>query len=758
MTWVDQTFMIISSILSIFPKLLYLLCDAFLSVVDMFQYLFRKFAGLEVYYVEDASGAMVPQEGDIVYDFLSNIIFGDKYPLLSNVFWSLIILAVILLFVSTIVAIIRKEYTYAKESSNGPIIGSAFKSLAYVAMVPIIVLFGVYLSNVLLRAVDYATSPQTSTSMTVLDTKYLEGHDLPIEGKRSYVSYDIFGIQVPTSTTPFSSYIFEVCGYGANRVRLEDGKTVAGVDGVERAGFLGLLQNGEASNFGGMFTGDNAEVVAAMIDEAFMATVTVKEEYAEKELNMSSVYQEKLNYGIDIFEVGNMLMGDKYTTFNKSNVSLVWYYYDLWSYNYFIALAAGIIMIGIMFNIAFGMLKRIIEMIALFMVYAPILGFAPLDNQKAFNSWRQKFMSATLMAFGAIVGINIVMVILPYLQYITFFEHEILNNIVAVLLILVALSSVKSLIGVVSGFVGGANAEDEGGKMAKEIGSTVGKAAQATLAIGGAAATTAFAGAKIAAAGIKGAAGKAIAHGSSGRRAGLAADTNAERAAETQKLKEDKLADMENEELDNMVMNSSYMSSQGKAFNTLTAAEWADEKKYNYQNILNTRNKMMKSQAHQGDVMTAKRNAEMRAETAARADLSAKYGRRDYDATTEADFKIGLRDVARAGLANADIGGSVKNVAGTYKTAAKHTIGLTLKTEFAKAFEEASGGRAGLLKATGYEGFKMGKGGKTHLNLKESGEVIEIENKVRKLVDDELAKQIASGRAAKKRDSGVYKL
>ena len=95
-------------VLNIIPQLFYLLSMALLSIIDVFQLLFRKLAGLDTYYVDGTA-----QTGDIVSDFLTGILFGG-YPILSSVFVGLIILGAILLFLSTIVAIIRNEYTTEK--------------------------------------------------------------------------------------------------------------------------------------------------------------------------------------------------------------------------------------------------------------------------------------------------------------------------------------------------------------------------------------------------------------------------------------------------------------------------------------------------------------------------------------------------------------------------------------------------------------------------------------------------------------------
>ena len=475
-------------IASIFPKIFYLLCNAFLTIIDFFQFLFRKFAGLEVYYVESANGTLTAQEGDVIYQFLYNIILGDKYPLLSNVFWAMIVLAVILLFISTLVAIIRKDYNYEKDNAKGPIIGSAIKSLAFIAMVPIIVLFGVYLSNTLLKAVDSASNPQRAESFVTLDAEeHLKPYTLE-NGKQSYIAFNFFGVQIGTSTTPFSSYVFETCAYGANRVRLSENTSITSDGQTFTGGFLDLLQNNYATNFKGMFTGDNAEIVATKIDEAFMGAVTVKDENKQP-LNFESSYIAQYNRAIDPFLFLNG--SDRvYATFDKANVTLVWYYYDLWSYNIFIAVGAGLLIGLIMFNITIAMLGRIVEMIALFMVYAPTLGLSPLDGNKAFKSWRDAFIKKTVMAFGAVVGLNILFIMLPYLGDIKFFGDfvgaEVANGIVTVLLIFVGLQMVKTFIGIISNFVGGEDANKYGGDVGQELGGNLVKAGLGTAALIGA--------------------------------------------------------------------------------------------------------------------------------------------------------------------------------------------------------------------------------------------------------------------------------
>ena len=55
----------LSCFISIIPKLMYLLVNCFLTIIDIFQMFFRKLAGLDVYYVDGTATS-----GDIVYNFI----------------------------------------------------------------------------------------------------------------------------------------------------------------------------------------------------------------------------------------------------------------------------------------------------------------------------------------------------------------------------------------------------------------------------------------------------------------------------------------------------------------------------------------------------------------------------------------------------------------------------------------------------------------------------------------------------------------
>lgn len=549
------------SLITYIPKLMYLLANSFLALLDLFQWWLRKLAGLDVYYVDGEA-----QTGDIVYHFIRGIFLGE-YPALHNVFIGLVILGIILLLLSTIISIIRNEYTAEKDgNSKGKIIGQSFKSIIYVAIVPIICLFGVYLSNILLVAVDRATSVSSGMS-TPLNTTYLEPYTITYsntgqsansgtettapDSVQTYTSYNIFGQNaVGTTGQTFSGLIFKASAYSANRVRATENTQITSNGQENINGFFQLLQEDRATNFGGLFKDDNndSDTVAMYIDQAFADNVRLKEEYWQGLSVNESYVHDYMNPDSDpIFHFSEK---NQIQTLNRFDVNLVWYFYDLWRFDFVVCFGAVIIMLNILINIIFGLIKRLIELAGLFLISAPLIALMPLDNGGAYNKWRGKFLKSTLMAYGAIGGMNILFLLLPYLNEISFFNDRFADGLANTIIIIVGLILVKDFISMISDFVGGADANKEGESIDQEVGKMVAKAGAATLGAG------ALAGGMLA--GGVALAGKGIAAGASNIKKRVTAQKKLEeydtertqkryqKTAEQEDLRDERLQDIDN--------------------------------------------------------------------------------------------------------------------------------------------------------------------------------------------------------------------
>lgn len=465
-SWFQKIIEFISGFFAFIPMTVYFIYTSCCSLLDMFQYLIRKLAGLDVYYIDG-----VEQQGDMLVSFIKGILGIEgsaAYSTLSTVFWSLIIFSVILLVLTTIIAIIKAHYNYdAKKSQPMAIITNSIKALFTMVLVPIVTVFGLLLSEIVLRYLDELTSASSGTNIVTLyegQASELKKVGQTQDGLPLYASFDCFGFGGATSTTTFSGTMFKVAAYDCNRVR-------TGAFGVKSS------PGGGWQDFG-LFVGDSREEVGTKIDEAFASRLTVVNPkgcgFGGDAWILTSAYLVGggAAWGLGLINV---------STFSKYNVGLVYYYYNLWTFNYFLAFAGIAACFTLMINIVFGLMTRLIQCLALFLVYSPMVGIIPLDGGSAYKNWKKEFISNILMAYGAVIGMNLFFLILPFLYEISFFNNLVLDRIMSMLFIIAGLSLIKKFMKLLSGFIGAADANETGKDVAESVKSVGMKAGVATM-------------------------------------------------------------------------------------------------------------------------------------------------------------------------------------------------------------------------------------------------------------------------------------
>lgn len=467
------------ALLSFIPKTFYQLLTPVYAIMDAIQWIMRKIAGLDtIYKFNDQTNV----QGDIVMQFM-NMIFTGSSPVLSNIFWSMIILGVLMLILTTMIAVVRSEYTAtdAKSASKGKIIGNSLKALASFAIVPIVCFFGMFLCNVILQALDKVSTGSTSVTQSTINTTYFKS-ERTTSGDETYNNYTFFGFTVPTTTTPISGLVFKAAAYSANRARINDS-------------FYNKMLNNDKISANGAFTqnkgtdSNSAYQNCWLMDEAFANCFQLKSRaYIDRApFKTEHMFPVTLNAGVMIVE--NSLIAAGYTHFDKNNTALVWYYYDLWSFDYIIALGALVIITVLLLYLVFGLIKRIFELTILFLVAAPIASLMPLDGGNALKKWREKFVAKTIGVYGPIVGLNLFFVILALLQSLELTGIAIIDKIVNLLFTIAGLAMVKDFTKMLSEIIGGEDTMGAGADKAKEIGATaakVGKTAAAFTGVGGA--------------------------------------------------------------------------------------------------------------------------------------------------------------------------------------------------------------------------------------------------------------------------------
>lgn len=135
---------------------LYNLFRILFVVIDIAQNLFRGFAGIgEIWYGNEfisggySQNVADPKSGGILYYIL-------QQDLVKDMIISIALLGLFLIIIFTVMAFIKNVYS-AKQKKWQDIIGSSIKGLASFIVVPVMCMLGIWLSNILLVAIDGAT-------------------------------------------------------------------------------------------------------------------------------------------------------------------------------------------------------------------------------------------------------------------------------------------------------------------------------------------------------------------------------------------------------------------------------------------------------------------------------------------------------------------------------------------------------------------------------------------------------------------------
>ena len=493
----------IISIVDVIPKLVYFLCAAFLSCIDILQNIVRKLAGLDVYYMKDMTGTMQPVvQQDPLTEFIYGILgYGESaylYKGLNTVFWSLAVFAIICLAVTTMIAIIKSHYNEDVAGTNPwKYVYTAIKAVLAFAVIPFTVVIGMKLASWALITLDQITAGSANDG--TIEAMYgPEGTQIfkkePLKGVKGddvneyYTNYDFFGAGSTTSSTPFSGLMFKASAYEANRARKENQVTLADYTELKSGGKQ-IFAN--SADFQAATTNTiKLEIVAEQVDFAFANNLQLNTRLSKDDVIGEAF--DNVRYWEPTDFIGGIWFGAG--SFSKYHVGLVWIFYDLWQFNALIGLAGGTTMLGIMLSVIIGLMSRLLKGSILFLVYPALLGIAPLDNFKAFKSWGTQFMQQVMMAMGAIIGMNLTLLILPYAQTIKFFNIGIIDSIVNTVIVITGLMMMKDIISIFSSFVGGADAQQTGAGLKGEVGKAIGGAAKtagimgigATAAVGGA--------------------------------------------------------------------------------------------------------------------------------------------------------------------------------------------------------------------------------------------------------------------------------
>lgn len=553
----------VGALFSIIPKTLYLLITFAMQIVDIIQLLFQKLAGLDVYYVTE-NGTATKESGDFLIYFLRKVLF--EKGTLNTVFWSIVILGLFLLVFATIVAVIRTQYNYdEKPVSPTKVVGQAIKSLLSFAIVPIVAFFGVYLGNIFLQAINSATTVQGDTMKFDESAKIkLEPYTLS-DGKKTYSGINLFGHNIGMRNDTFSGMVFRAASYRANRIR-NNADFRALCDGSKET-MAGSVYSGVTF---GMFevTANDYETAAKRLDDAFVFNYKL-DQFAYVNWAASAETALTMSVGVLFNDFTAVLYASPYKTFSRYNVAWVWFYYDLWQFDYVMAIISIVALAIIYLNITSAMMKRAIELTMLMVVSPAVVAVTPLDGGGMQKRWRENFIKKTLSAYGAVVGVNLLFIILPIIRNVNFFNIPIVDTIVQLLFTIVGLTCIKDFMKMMSELVGGEDAQSIGADVNKKMADTA-------MKVGSVAASVAMP----AAGALKGMMTKSIG-GLAGKGVGKGIGrASAMNQAKREQTKEWEAAGYSKDEIKEMRKSGSVHSSYFKADQRAKADQIQEQRKY----------------------------------------------------------------------------------------------------------------------------------------------------------------------------------
>lgn len=163
-------------------------------------------------------------------------------------------------------------------------------------------------------------------------------------------------------------------------------------------------------------------------------------------------------------------------------------YYNILEINYITYIGGGLLATYTLLCVCFGLVMRIYKCVVLFIISPPVVGLMPIDNGSAFKDWRKSFLKEILSAYGTVVGLNLLFLILPILNNIKLFEPEFkgagLNSFMQLIFTLTGLFMLKDISGMIAGIIGGGDAASAGAGMMNKVTSTATKIGAGAMGVG----------------------------------------------------------------------------------------------------------------------------------------------------------------------------------------------------------------------------------------------------------------------------------
>jgi len=364
---------IFNNIIYCFKIMVYGIYMLIAQVCDWIEILFKAFCGLI-----NVSGDSNAINFDPATIILSN-------STIRTIFTSMLILGGVVLFITTFIAVIKTEFVGFSEkgqNSKAQVFGYVGRALVNLVAVPVCVLLGVIMANVILRAFYNILNRGTNATLATQTFVCMSYDANRARNSAEFVEaynkgYNTFGV---LNETNFPGYEY--------------------ADMIDAA----FLNNLEFADIG-----SSSYQVSDNADKAASASNGVYIYYQEDTWTHNQKAYQK--------DVNRKNFTRSFTIYDLQTVVV---FYDLREFNLLVGIVACILVAYNMFMMILGLIKRLFEIGLYYVICPPIIAMYPIDKGEGTKLWRTRMLSAILSAYGGVIAMNVFLMLLPIVLDIDF--------------------------------------------------------------------------------------------------------------------------------------------------------------------------------------------------------------------------------------------------------------------------------------------------------------------------------------------------
>ena len=451
--------------------LLYEACSLLTWLMQCIYETFEVFAGLR----------MVRYNGED--KFLIDVFFGNDA--ISRIYWGMATIGIVLCFVFTIVAVIRKMFDSEDkmQTTIGRIVGNMIKSILMILMMNFLMTVIVSVTNVVLQQVDYAfgggaysqgtegkeivfTEEDFATMARIynaignhalnasydsrlnINSCYNEIRaDLLLLDKKDFFEYDYDYDANGELGVNWQSVLVPIARARSLKADINIDEYDAGlVDAIIAA--MEILQSGVEFRPLQVYSAPPKATVDedTRLDVIVMLTGT-----------MSAAENDKYNQNASIFDAlrAPYMAGEK----DIHDIETVEADFDLSAIDYLVIIISAVFLGYQMIFLAINAIARIFNMLLLYLAFPPIMAATPLDDGGKRKQWTTAFVVQCLSVFGAVMAMRLVTFCVPiiYSDSLNLFPDSTLSgarNYIVKLFFLIAVAfTANKSIGMISGIL-----------------------------------------------------------------------------------------------------------------------------------------------------------------------------------------------------------------------------------------------------------------------------------------------------------------